>query len=522
MTEQPKFSYDEVLYPNYVHMQTHPDRLATMTKFFGLNAKPVENCRVLELGCGTGSSLLSFAYDLPGSEFLGIDLSEKQIEYGRKAVESIGLKNLTLQQGDIMEINRERFGEFDYIIAHGVYSWVPDFVRDQMMKICGEILAPEGVAFISYNTLPSCHFRLLAREIMQFHTKNINSPLEKVNESLGVLKFVIDSMPKKDLYHQVLQHEFTELASRNYENIFHDDLADFNKPVYFYEFAAHAEKFGLKFVTEVESFLMKDIHFPKEVFETLLRISSNPIEFEQYLDFIRGRRFRQSLLCRNEISLATQPQPEVLREIRLASPLSSESEKPDLAGKKVEVFIRDEEHRVQIDHPLTKAALYHLGNIWSRSISYEELVDESRKLLSEESGQDFEITTRDEEILTEVLFKIFCSAMLRFHVHEPYYVTEVSEKPVASPIARWQNEHSDSLTTLLCTQVTFHDPLSKQLLRMLDGTRNSGQLLEELTGFIKSEKFEQSDEEKQRILNDLPTQLENSLKGFADMALLIA
>ena len=83
MTEAAMFSYDRILYPNYLHTQTHPDRLATMTKFFGMNAKPVENCRVLELGCGTGSRLLSFAYDLPDSEFVGIDLSEKTNRIGK-------------------------------------------------------------------------------------------------------------------------------------------------------------------------------------------------------------------------------------------------------------------------------------------------------------------------------------------------------------------------------------------------------------------------------------------------------
>ena len=84
----------------------------TLTKFFGVSPKSVENCRVLELGCGTGSSMLSFAYDLPGSEFIGIDLSEKQIEVGNIPVKAIGLENMKLIQGDIMQIN--------HIVKHSV------------------------------------------------------------------------------------------------------------------------------------------------------------------------------------------------------------------------------------------------------------------------------------------------------------------------------------------------------------------------------------------------------------------
>src|SRR5689334_7288033 len=99
MSENTPFAYDNVIYPNYLHTQTHPDRLATMSSFLGLKPKPVENCRVLELGCGTGSSLLSFANDLRESEFIGIDLSEKQIEIGNRAVREIGLTNLKLLHG---------------------------------------------------------------------------------------------------------------------------------------------------------------------------------------------------------------------------------------------------------------------------------------------------------------------------------------------------------------------------------------------------------------------------------------
>jgi hypothetical protein len=147
---------------------------------------------------------------------------------------------------------------------------------------------------------------------------------------------------------------------------------------------------------------------------------------------------------------------------------------------------------------------------------------ESRKLLSAETGIDFEISARDEEVLIEVLFRVFSSGMLRFHVHEPTYTTVVSEKPEASPIARWQNQHSDSVSTLLSTSVIFQDPLSKRLLDLLDGTRNHQQLAEEITAFINTNGFDQPAEIKENILRGLPEQLENTLQNYANMALLIA
>jgi SAM-dependent methyltransferase len=521
MSEKPLFAYDKVLYPNYVHPQTHPDRLATMTKFFGVEPKPVENCRVLELGCGTGSSLLSFGFDLPGSEFIGFDLSEKQIELGKRAVEEIGIKNVSLRQGDILEINRENLGEFDYIIAHGLYSWVPDAVRDQILKICGEMLAPQGVAFISYNAYPGCHYRRMVRDMMNFHTKNLTSPREKVGQSLGLIEFITDAAGYEKVHHAVLEDEFKNLTERNFENIYHDDLSDFNHPVYFHEFAAHAEKHDLQFVTEVEYFNAKINS--KEVLEVLEKISGgNIIVFEQYLDFIKGRRFRQSLLCRKEVSISTRPDPEVLRRIRIASPVHPVSEKPELATGKHEHFAGEKTEKIEIDHPLTKAALFHLGQIWARSISFDELVSASQRLLAEESGANFEITKKDTDILTEVLFHVFCSGLLRLHVHEPVYTTTVSEKPLASPIARWQAEHSDLITTLLCTAIAVQDDIGRELVKLLDGTRDRRQLIADLTDFINSEKFDQPDEIKQKLIRDLPAHLEDNLAAFAEMALLLA
>lgn len=522
MAEETMFAYDRFLYPNYLHTQTHPDRLATMTKFFGVNPKPVENCRVLELGCGTGSSLLSFAFDLQNSEFTGIDLSEKQIALGNTAVNAVGLKNLTLKQADIMDISRETYGEFDYIIAHGVYSWVPDFVRDQMLKICREMLAEQGVAFISYNALPGCHLRQMVREMMLFHSKNITAPVEKVQQSLGFLKFILDSSQKEKFHHSMLEYEFEKLSERSTEGVYHDDLAEINHPVYFHEFVSHAARHDLQFVTEVEHFTTKDVNYPKEVIEVLEEISEDVIAYEQYLDFINGRRFRQSLLCRRELEISKQPNRHTLRKIRIAALLNPVSEKPELSTNKHEEFSGAKVEKVEINHPLTKAAFYHLAQIWTHSTTFTELIESSKKLLDEESGTNVVITEKDEEILTDILFQIFCSGMIRLHVHEPRYATEVSEKPMVSPIARWQLDNAESISTLLCTSVVLQDKLGKEVLRLLDGTRDHAEILEAMTNFINSPAFDQPSEIKKGILSALPEQLENNLKKFADMGLLIS
>ena len=149
-------SYDQVPYPSYVHAQTHPDRLASIAVLFGITPAQVESARVLELACGQGGNLIPIACSFPKSTCLGIDLSEKQIASGREIIDRLGLPNIELQAESILDFRKEA-GTFDYIIAHGVFSWVPGRVRDKILAICGQNLSPRGIAYVNYNTFPGWH-----------------------------------------------------------------------------------------------------------------------------------------------------------------------------------------------------------------------------------------------------------------------------------------------------------------------------------------------------------------------------
>jgi 2-polyprenyl-3-methyl-5-hydroxy-6-metoxy-1,4-benzoquinol methylase len=162
--------YDSVPYPSLAFLQTHPDRLAVLGTLYGMIPPPVEHCRVLEMGCGDGSNLIPMAYGLPGSEFMGVDLAANPVERAQQRVRRLDLKNIRIEQMDLMEIDAN-FGKFDYIIAHGVYAWVPEPIQKKILEICGANLSANGVAFVSYNTSPAGHVRQALRQMMQFHER---------------------------------------------------------------------------------------------------------------------------------------------------------------------------------------------------------------------------------------------------------------------------------------------------------------------------------------------------------------
>src|SRR5271169_6418311 len=179
-------AYDEIPYPGSAFSRTHPDRLAVMAILFGMAPAPVARCRVLEIGCGDGGNLIPMAFGLPESSFTGVDLAESAIARGQELIGRLGLRNIQLRYLDLMDVD-SGFPEFDYIIAHGVYSWVPPQVAEKILDICKSHLAEQGVAFVSYNTYPGGHLLDTIREMMQFHMRNIHIPRERLRQARELL-----------------------------------------------------------------------------------------------------------------------------------------------------------------------------------------------------------------------------------------------------------------------------------------------------------------------------------------------
>ena len=115
-------TYDSVPYTSFAYAYTHPDLLCVLGRLFGLSPAPPKRCRVLELGCASGGNLIPMAELLPDSSFVGIDRSRVQIDRGRALVGELGLANIELSQGDIMRLDTQALGSFDYVICHGVFA----------------------------------------------------------------------------------------------------------------------------------------------------------------------------------------------------------------------------------------------------------------------------------------------------------------------------------------------------------------------------------------------------------------
>ena len=230
MSDLAPSSYDEMPYIEAVFAQTHPDRLATLAKLFGISTPGLETCQVLELGCASGSNLIPMALGLPNATFVGIDLSARQIGQGQQTVKALDLENIELRHGNIADIGAA-WGKFDYIICHGIYSWVPEAIREKILDVCRENLAPTGVAFVSYNTLPGWHLKGMVRDMMSFHASQFQDAPTKVRQARALLDFLAQSIPANSAYGMTLKQVLDTIRPEADAYLFHEYLEDVNEPV---------------------------------------------------------------------------------------------------------------------------------------------------------------------------------------------------------------------------------------------------------------------------------------------------
>jgi SAM-dependent methyltransferase len=500
--------YDAVPYPSFALPQTHPDRLATLATLFGMRPAPLDQCRVLELGCGDGANLIPMALTLPGSRFVGIDLAARPIARGNAMAAALRLGNIALHHADIQDVSG-RLGEFDYIIAHGLYSWVPPPIQEQILAICATHLRPNGVAYVSYNTYPGGRYREITRALMDFHTRGITAPQEKVAKAREIVRFVADAQPGDDPYAMILRAQQERVAGLADASIYHDYLADVNTPVYFHEFVRRAADHGLQYLAEADFFDMQGHGFSASVVQALNDLGADDlIATEQYLDFLRGRAFRQTLLCHRHVSLERSVPPDRAMDLYVASSVQTTAPAAELGSEAPEEFRGSTGAVMATNHPVSKAALRELGVQWPQALHFLALLARARSRIGAGSGILGANVDEDARVLGGVLVGAYAAGLIELHAHPLPFVRDVSAKPLASPLARWQLRDGTIVTNLRHTSVRMDDQRGRDLLGLLDGTRDHAALLEARAGDGGGDSARQ--------------ELERDLARMADLALLMA
>lgn len=298
-----KDSYDDFLYVSKAFANCSINSLIATARIYGLDPAPIKGARVLELGSSCGGNIIPQALYYPEATFTGIDLSSVQIKHGNELIESMGLTNVTLLEKDIMDIGDD-FGTFDYIIVHGIWSWVPDSVKDKILSICNRNLSNRGIAYVSYNTYPGWKRLEQMRDIMLYSEKQCKyqSLQERTAYTKNVLKLIGETMNMDQRSQEQSGYKIDNInrvLQANDYYVGHEYLETFNDPVYVSEFIERAEHQGCVYIGDKSIEKSFITWLDDKVVDNIKALANgNHKDKEQYYDFVYDTQFRMSLLTK--------------------------------------------------------------------------------------------------------------------------------------------------------------------------------------------------------------------------------
>jgi methyltransferase-like protein len=424
------------------------------------------------------------------------------------------LRNIRVESRDILDLDAA-IGTFDFIICHGTFSWVERDVQEKILEISARRLAPRGLVYVSYNTYPGWHFRGLAREMMCYHVRRFAEPEARAREARGILSFMAASAQGiEPVYSSLLGQELDYITARNDSYLLHDHLESVNEPVYFHDFVDRARRQGLQFVAEVQNTSIPIESLPPGIADGLARLANDDVEYEQFLDFVINRRFRQSVLCH----------------------AGTEWQRGAHAGEIDRLYVAarstgNQDQAASRDEPILEAALCQLQQLWPLAISFESLLEKVKIKMQESTDVQSAGSKGEAQALRAGLIRCFGQKRVELGMLPPAFVVEISDRPVASALARAQAQLGETVTNLRHEAGTLN-AFGRDVLCLLDGDHDRPALLEQLGRAAREGRFTLRAAESSAGVatsqrgrapeGDLEKSLDDCLKKLARFALLVA
>jgi len=456
----PGGDYNALPYTSMPYAYTQPAHLAAVAALFGLEAPAIERARVLELGSASGGNIIPLAARFPSARFLGVDLAQRHIEDGRKRIAALGLANVQLRQADLTQLSLGD-EQFDYVICHGVFSWVPTAAQDAIFRICGTTLATNGVAIVSYNVLPGWHMRKIVRDMCLHHVGKDGPPREREAKARQLLEQIAESIGGSEPYGHRLRTEAARIARRPASYILGEFLAEDNAPCYFREFVARAGGYGLSYVCEGDlNSSIPQIRNAEVRRRNRMLAGSDPLALEQYIDFFTGRTFRRSILVKTDHGRSIQRSRrfEHLRSLNFAGDFHLEESPGNEAPSN---FKQRRGQIIRVRNPSVRSALIRLARAFPGTLTLKQLTQGSE---------------REENRVKKAIIEMVVAGHITISILPLCVGRAADERPRVSLLARTEAAEGQAWVTSLQHAPVALQPVVSALLPYLDGSNGREKL----------------------------------------------
>lgn len=504
-----EYSYDKKVYSRLSFPYTRPEAIRAIAALKGIKAPKVNKAKILDLGCAIGDNLFSFAELYPEAKLVGVDLSAKQIELGKDVITKAGIKNCELKAMSILDID-ESFSKFDYIICHGVFSWVPDNVKDKIIEICKNNLTENGVAYISYNTFPGWNMTNSLKDLLRYHTASFSDEGSKIIQARLCMEFFEEIMQEQDLpYAKSLLNEIRQVKANDDSYIYHEYLEGENKPFYLHEFSSMLTKQGLKYFGDV-SLVKEYANSISAKGEKSFAEIQDRIHREQYVDFINNNKFRCSLLCHDHQEVTNNIPVKDLDDLYLSVRIHPEIELKDTDitdGKQIKFRLNLDKNRLlDTNNEVVKAILYTLYESNSYPLKFTEIAKLSLKKCKTKNI-DLEAVKME---MYKNLPNLILKSVITITSEKPEYLNVMSKKPKVSSYVRYQvssGYYPSFIINMASERIKVGD-LIVVLLNLMDGKHSLDAIKAKIYQMIKSgamnfEAKEKDESKRKQLIEEL-------------------
>lgn len=464
-------NYDLLPYVSRPFAQTRPAHLAALAQFFGLGAPAVSQARVLELGAAAGGNLIPLAARHPHAEFVGVDLSGVQVAQAQERIAQLGLRNIRVEHKSLTDIGPQD-GEFDYIICHGVYSWVPEPVRQAILRICRDNLSPHGLAMVSYNVLPGWRLPQVIRDAFVHAMPHDSSPQGRNTMAREMARLMMEHGAGTNAYRQVSRDWAQRVLNCADDYLAHEFLEPNNDPCTFGSFMDRAHSQGLSFLAEAELHTMVLDNLAPETAAKIRELTGNELlPTEQLMDVLTGRTFRHTVLVKSaqEASIQRQLSPQSVAGLHLTANANLSLQKLERGG-----------------HITNPGGLSLSTNDDAVMAMAQTLIE---RFPASSCAQDLVrpgATQAELDLSHDLIFRMALRGQGTLSTEPVRSALSLGAQPEADLLVRLDAARGADFTANLRHEHATLDALSQLILPLLDGTRDTAAVLEQVSQAVRA------------------------------------
>lgn len=470
MTDGSAFAYDTVAYPTPILAMQTPDRLRAAGLVHGWSAPEASTASVLEIGCGDGFNLIGIATAAPQSHCVGFDLSGEAIARGVELATATGLSNIDLHKGDILDYPHDG-KKFDYVVCHGVYSWIPQMVRQPLLELIGARLAPGGMAYLSFDTLPASGPKAAINRFLLRELAGVTSLEQRVTGAVRLLQMLQRNQRAESRLSVQIDQLLNDLAGFDPAYFFHDWLAEFYAPVDLEQFGTDAAAAGLKRAGDAGMYDLFTGDLDEEARAMVEACGDDITKRCALLHMFRGsHQFRREML------------------VRIDAPPSA----IDWADARQKLWFGYLGNRSVVDDekgPATKYSDGPDGFVMARDADMITMMDCLLEVSPAELTFD-QLRTRTgigEQQLSDLLRGAVVLTLVDVHSTPQNFSLQPGDRPVASPLVRAMMVDGQQAISLRHSKFVANEEPTRVFLAACDGSRNRAQLADEMAAHYGDE-----------------------------------